>query len=40
MFAADGGGTKAWALTDSKLEDIWKNGNGGSKAAYRSAEVV
>ena len=30
MFAADGGGTAAWALEDGKLVERWKNGNGGT----------
>lgn len=30
MFAADNGGTAAWALEDSKLQEKWKNTVGGT----------
>ena len=30
MFAADGGGTAAWALVDGTLVEKWRNGNGGT----------
>ena len=30
MFAADNGGTAAWELTNSKLEEKWKSGTGGT----------
>jgi hypothetical protein len=30
LFAADNGGTAAWALKDGKLVSMWKNGNGGT----------
>jgi len=30
MFAADNGGTAAWTLTGDRLEQKWKNGNGGT----------
>jgi len=30
LFAADGGGTAAWALNAGRLQDRWKNSNGGT----------
>jgi outer membrane protein assembly factor BamB len=30
MFAADGGGTVAWTLKGGKLQEMWKNANGGT----------
>jgi hypothetical protein len=30
MFAADGGGTKAWMLKGSRLHEAWSNANGGT----------
>ena len=30
MFAADNGGTAAWTLTGGRLQEKWKNGNGGT----------
>jgi hypothetical protein len=30
VFAADNGGTAAWTLTGGRLEEKWKNGNGGT----------
>jgi PQQ-like domain len=30
MFAADNGGTAAWELKDAKLQEKWKNSNGGT----------
>src|ERR1700722_5170135 len=30
MFAADNGGTAAWELQNAKLEEKWKNDNGGT----------
>jgi outer membrane protein assembly factor BamB len=30
LFAADGGGTAAWAFRNNKLAPLWKNANGGT----------
>jgi outer membrane protein assembly factor BamB len=30
MFAADGGGTAAWTLEDGRLQQAWRNTNGGT----------
>lgn len=30
MFAADNGGTAAWELNNARLQEKWKNGNGGT----------
>ena len=30
MFAADNGGTAAWALRNGRLHRVWRNGNGGT----------
>lgn len=30
MFAADNGGTAAWTFTGGRLQEKWKNGNGGT----------
>jgi outer membrane protein assembly factor BamB len=30
MFAADNGGTAAWQVENARLEEKWKNGNGGT----------
>ncbi len=30
MFAADGGGTKAWTLSGGRLHEVWSNANGGT----------
>lgn len=30
MYVADGGGTEAWSLVDSRLRSIWKNSNPGT----------
>jgi hypothetical protein len=30
LFAADKGGTAAWTLTNGRLREAWKNGNGGT----------
>jgi PQQ-like domain len=30
MFAADNGGTAAWALRGGRLHPVWRNGNGGT----------
>jgi hypothetical protein len=30
LFAADNGGTAAWTLSSGRLQQSWKNGNGGT----------
>jgi outer membrane protein assembly factor BamB len=30
MFAADNGGTMAWTFSDGRLQQVWKNTNGGT----------
>jgi hypothetical protein len=30
LFAADNGGTAAWALRNGRLRQVWRNGNGGT----------
>ena len=30
LFAADGGGTAAWTLSGGRLQQAWRNGNGGT----------
>ena len=30
LFAADGGGTAAWTLSAGRLQQAWRNGNGGT----------
>jgi hypothetical protein len=30
LFAADGDGTAAWTLSGGRLQQKWKNGNGGT----------
>ena len=30
MFAADNGGTAAWVLRNGRLQQVWRNGNGGT----------